>query len=270
MNITLGPLVFNAVHLLFALSFLVALAIGHWHGRRKGVNAAGVLADMLLVCLVVARLAFVAAWFDQYAREPLSILDIRDQGFMMWPGLVGAALYGAWRVTRKRALAEPLAASVIAGSLAWFMSGASSVATMGEQQAVPAVALTAMDGSAATLAQVAARKPLVVNLWATWCPPCRHEMPVLAQAQRDHPEVAFVFVNQGEAAGTVAAYLGRAGLQLDHSLLDQPKALGQSVGSLALPTTFFYDERGRLADTHIGMLSAATLRAKLAAIEGKN
>lgn len=93
-------------------------------------------------------------------------------------------------------------------------------------------------------------------------------MPVLAQAQAANPGVAFVFVNQGEKAETVAAYLNGARLKLDNSLLDRPKALGQAVGSLALPTTFFYDARGRLVATHIGALSAATLQAKLDAIAG--
>jgi thiol-disulfide isomerase/thioredoxin len=44
----------------------------------------------------------------------------------------------------------------------------------------------------------------VINIWATWCPPCRREMPVLQQAQHDYPHVTFLFVNQGETRKTSA------------------------------------------------------------------
>src|SRR3546814_14561413 len=63
-------------------------------------------------------------------------------------------------------------------------------------------------------------RPMVLNLWATWCPPCRREMPVLEQAQGRYPGVVFVLVNQGEDRGTIHRYLDRAGLDLDHVLLD--------------------------------------------------
>ena len=47
-------------------------------------------------------------------------------------------------------------------------------------------------------------KPFVINLWASWCPPCRREMPALIAAAKAHPEVRFVFANQGEDADTIA------------------------------------------------------------------
>lgn len=100
---------------------------------------------------------------------------------------------------------------------------------------------------------------MVVNLWATWCPPCRREMPMLAAAQQEYDEVTFVFVNQGEGRGEIKGYLDQNGLALDNVLLDTRGALGQTVGSMALPTTLFYDANGRLADTHLGELSRATL-----------
>ena len=62
--------------------------------------------------------------------------------------------------------------------------------------------------------------PLVINLWATWCPPCRREMPVLENAQRMRPDVTFLFVNQAESMQSVSTYLATQGLNLDNVLFD--------------------------------------------------
>jgi len=77
----------------------------------------------------------------------------------------------------------------------------------------------------------------VVNLWASWCPPCRHEMPVLQQAQAANTDVNFVFVNQGETPGTIRSYMDRRALTLRNVLVDAQL----QVGSLCLDTV------GRLA-----------------------
>jgi thiol-disulfide isomerase/thioredoxin len=101
--------------------------------------------------------------------------------------------------------------------------------------------------------------PLVINLWATWCPPCRREMPVLERAQRQRPDVTFLFVNQAESMQSVSTYLATQGLTLDNVLFDASGRLGQAVGSMALPTTLFYQADGRLINSHLGELSQASL-----------
>ncbi|WP_459655422.1 TlpA family protein disulfide reductase, partial [Achromobacter xylosoxidans] len=63
-------------------------------------------------------------------------------------------------------------------------------------------------------------KPTVVNLWASWCPPCRREMPAFEQAQAANPDIHFVFLNQGEAASTVRQYLDEHAPSLANALLD--------------------------------------------------
>jgi thiol-disulfide isomerase/thioredoxin len=118
-------------------------------------------------------------------------------------------------------------------------------------------------GRPTTLAQAAGGRPAVVNLWASWCGPCRAEMPVLAAAQQRTPDVAILFANQGERADTVQAYLARERLAMRDVLLDERSALGPTVGSRGLPTTLFYDAQGRLVDAHVGVLSAASLHARL-------
>ena len=126
--------------------------------------------------------------------------------------------------------------------------------------------VTLLNGETTTLAALADGRPLVVNLWATWCPPCRREMPVLAAAQRREPGIGFVFANQAESRAVVERYLNASELTLTHVALDRYAELGRVAGSDVLPATLFYDADGRLIETHLGELSAATLAAKLAVV----
>src|SRR3546814_20650866 len=70
--------------------------------------------------------------------------------------------------------------------------------------------------------------PVVLNLWATWCPPCRREMPILEQAQTAFPEVAFVLINQGEIAQQAMTYLESEALSLTDVLLDPSSEIGRA------------------------------------------
>jgi thiol-disulfide isomerase/thioredoxin len=121
-------------------------------------------------------------------------------------------------------------------------------------------------GQPVRLHEIAARRPVVVNLWATWCGPCRREMPVLAAAQNRYPGVVFVFANQGESAETVRRYLDTERLGLSRVLLDPSSSLGPALGSGGLPTTVFFDRQGRRVDAHMGALNAAALAGKLGAV----
>ncbi|MGH8856429.1 MAG: redoxin family protein [Polaromonas sp.] len=218
---------------------------------------------MMIVALLVARIAFVTIWFDTYRSTPWSILDIRDGGFTPWAGIGAAFMVAIWRGWRRPALRKPLILGLAAGALAWgAMSGALRMMEK-EKPVLPTVPLTTLVGEPADLAGLAAGKPMVVNLWASWCPPCRREMPVLAAAQQQETGVRFVFANQGEDGATAQHYLSASRLDLANVLLDPGTALGKAVGSRALPTTLFYDINGRLVDTHLGELSAASLASKL-------
>jgi thiol-disulfide isomerase/thioredoxin len=127
---------------------------------------------------------------------------------------------------------------------------------------LPVAEVQAFEGGTQSLAAFKG-KATVVNLWATWCPPCQHELPVFQKAQGDHPDVQFVFLNQGESSGKVAGFLAARGLGLRNVLLDPKGLTGAKFGSSALPTTLFFDPQGKLVDLHIGELSHATLTQQL-------
>jgi len=130
---------------------------------------------------------------------------------------------------------------------------------------LPPLTLSSLEGRSVSLTDFAG-KPTVVNLWATWCPPCRREMPALQRTQAANPDVNIVFVNQGEEAATIAAFLGRHGLALRNVLVDPQSSTGAALGHSALPTTLFFDAHGRLAGTRIGEMSQATLTQRLASL----
>ena len=272
LSVSLGPLGLSVDRLLIAVAFLLSLAVGWLVARRRGLSGSagvgGALTDMFLAGFVAARVVFVLQWFDVYRAQPWSMLDIRDGGFNFWAGLAVALLVGVWRLLRRPTLRVPLASGVLAGLLLW--GGVSGALQLLSQQApgVPATQLQTLSGAPVLLADLGAGRPLVVNLWATWCAPCVREMPVLEDAQATHRGVAFVFVNQGAPAARVQGFLEAQGLSLDNVLLDPSGALANDVGSRAMPTTLFYDAQGRLRDTYLGALSEASLAARLSRLGG--
>jgi thiol-disulfide isomerase/thioredoxin len=152
---------------------------------------------------------------------------------------------------------------LLAGALVWGAMFGALRMTEEEKPTLPTVQLTTLAGASVDLARLAAGRPMVVNLWASWCPPCRREMPVLAAGQQQEAGVVFVFANPGEDGAPALRYLSTSQLAQANVLLDPGTALGKAVGSTALPTTLFYDASGRLVNTHLGELSAASLASKL-------
>ena len=138
-----------------------------------------------------------------------------------------------------------------------------ALAGAGSGVTLPALQMQSLDGRPVSLASYAGR-PTVVNLWASWCGPCRREMPLLQQAQQAAPEIEFVFLNQGETPTVINDFLSQQRIVLRNVLVDDRLQAGSAFGQRALPTTLFFDARGRLVSTRIGELSAATLEQRLA------
>jgi len=126
----------------------------------------------------------------------------------------------------------------------------------------PRVEVRRLDDSPVRLTTLTG-KPLVVNLWATWCPPCRREMPVLQRAPQRRPDIDFAFVNQVEDAAIVSRFLSQEGLQLANVFTDRAGEIGRRVDSFAMPTTLFLDRHGPLSLRHVGELDTASLEARL-------
>lgn len=251
-----------------ALALLAGGLAGRWVGRRvtPPVKGAGsVLLDMALAGAAAARLAFVAQWWASYREDPWSILRLGDGGYTWWAAVPAALAVGAWAWRRKPALRQPLLVAASVAALAFtLMMGARHVLTA-PGAPLPGVELRTVDGTAVPL-QSFRGKPVVLNLWATWCGPCRREMPALVKAQARHPGVHVVLANQGESADEVRGFLQQSGLQAGNVLLDGSSTLSMLLTARALPTTAFYDAQGRQVRVHVGELTSAAIDEQLQAM----
>lgn len=257
MMLTFGPFLFDAARIaLFAgLVPAVALALIMTRWNKSALSA---LLFALLAALLAARLAYVALHGGYYLTAPLEALKLYKGGFLTWAGVAAflACLLVLQRRSPSRAL--PLLLPGLAGLTV--AGGVLLLLTREEpERQLPALALQTLDGRPAALGDFAGR-PLVVNLWASWCPPCRQEMPVLQAAQDAHPEVAFVYLNQGEPVPTIAEYLEDSGLQLAEIWRDPHSSASKRLPARALPTTLFVDEQGRIRDAYTGELTPPRLR----------
>ena len=255
---------FGLLALLSAL--LAGLAAGKLAGRARRVDAEPMLWAVALAGLVTARLAFVYLYRDKYLGASWSMIDIRDGGFFSPAGLLAIAAATAWLAWRNKDKRAPLLYAVGAGVVVWLASMLLPIAMPAQRMQAPQITLADMRGRSIELKSFAG-KPLVINLWASWCPPCRREMPVLGAAQLQHPEINFVFANQGETPETVRNYFTGQVFSLDNVLLDSGRQLGAILGSGALPTTLFFDAQGVLVEQRMGELSAATLTQRLESLQ---
>ncbi len=296
LTLNLGPLALPLAPLLLLL-FLFGTA---WAVRRHAQAPDREAAETAVwwsvaVGLLVARLAHVVSHRDSYAGAPLDLIDIRDGGFL-WPaGVLSGSVVMVWRVRRTvQASGRAVLATACVGMLLWL--GVSSAVPWlspapGQQLAAVAVRLQKLETAvvpgaqpspsapsassasspaasqmappALTLEEISQRaggKPVVLNLWATWCGPCRAEMPLLARAQKAHPQVLFIFANQGEGEAAIRGYLQRERLDLKEVWRDPASALGPAVGSSGLPTTVYFDSTGQRLGAHVGVLSEGALQ----------
>jgi thiol-disulfide isomerase/thioredoxin len=259
LSVGVGPVSLSIGHLLLIFAFVVALCVGALTGRKEKTPVTGTLADIFLVAMVSARIGFVVRYFGEYRGDWLGMIDIRDGGFDMVTGLVAGLAFTAYLMWKRAAMRRALGSAVAAGLITWGSTSGIIALINQQNQGLPEVAVTDLNQQPVNLTALAGDQPTVVNLWATWCPPCIREMPVLEEAQKRYPEINFVFANQGEHPETIRRFLREQGLHLENVLSDRQGGFGRATGSQGLPTTLFYNAQGQLVDSHMGELSRASL-----------
>jgi thiol-disulfide isomerase/thioredoxin len=196
---------------------------------------------------------------SDYGAAPWTVLAFWQGGFAPWWGVAIGAVGTAIEAWRHPAVMRGAPAIAIGALAAWWLpAGLLTPGPAASGVVMPTMTLTTLAGEPVALAGTGT--PTVVNVWATWCPPCRRELPLLVSAAGSSPDVRILLVNQGEGAEAVQRYLDAVGLAADGVLLDGRGALASALRVAGLPTTFAFDAGGRLVDLHVGELSAAALR----------
>lgn len=148
--------------------------------------AGSLIVDAVFWGLVVARLAYIALWWEEYSATPMSMIAIGDRGFTWWAGVLVAVVYIWWRTRLAQTLRAPVLGGVMVGVVAWIVAGGVFDLMQRSPPPLPDLQLATLDERPISLSAYAGR-PVVLNLWASWCPPCRREMPVFEQAQTEFP-----------------------------------------------------------------------------------
>lgn len=175
---------------------------------------------------------------------------MNKRGLIITATLVVAALAGMWLQQQSRQVPDgiPTATEVISAQMT---AGQASAAL------VPAFELADINGERHALADWDGR-PRIVNFWATWCAPCRREIPLLKQLQDDHGDIELQVI--GVAVDDVEPVIQYAA----DTQFNYPVLVGQEdamlaaeafgIEFLALPFTFVVAADGELLATHIGEL----------------
>lgn len=276
----IGPVVLSAPRLFAAIALAVLLGAAEVVARRRqplsqpqsakqvaghGAKQSLEYADggwawtAALVVVAAARLGYVLENLRLFLAAPLSIVQFWQGGFSPWWGVGAGALFLTWAVRTKRVALNAVLLPAVLAFGTWLLVPAILSPAPSEVRQLPNTALAQLEGGELNLASLRGA-PVVVNLWATWCPPCRRELPMLAAAASSNPNVRFVFAAQAESRATVEAYLAeRAELELTGIVLDAAGHLANEFGTVGLPTTLFFDASGEHVQTHPGELSAVML-----------
>ncbi len=171
-------------------------------------------------------------------------------------------------------LAVALPVAALLGLLAWASArqggapaGAGINRKFGEVRIQPGPArdlsLTLLDGGAVTLAELQG-KVVMVDFWASWCPPCREEAPTLAEVYREYAgqPVEFVGVDIWDRREDALAFVERYGVTYP-SGVDVKGAIAIDYGVKGIPEKFFIDRDGVVRRKFGGPMTAENLRAVL-------
>lgn len=122
-------------------------------------------------------------------------------------------------------------------------------------ESAPDFELETLDGEVIRLSELKGEK-VMLNFWASWCPPCREEMPEMQEFHDKYKdEINVIAINYNEKDEKVAEFLEEYGYTFP-SPLDRDGAIGKAYGVLTLPTTYFIGTDGKIQEPrHVGPMT---------------
>ena len=131
----------------------------------------------------------------------------------------------------------------------------------------PDFTLDRVDGKGQiTLSSFRGVKPVWVNVWATWCPPCRQEMPEMQQVWQQYKDkIEILGVDFKEESNTVKDYINQGGYSWPF-VIDHDMVMSQQYNASAIPTHVFVDRNGIVQFVAKGGLSRASMNEAVAKV----
>ncbi len=279
---TIGPFLFPTRTVSVLLSLFLAIWVSGRIARYTGLELGwtrGVAETSAWLGLIGARLGFVIANWSAFQDVPWTALYFWQPGYLSYTGILLGGAYAVWRLNQRHLGERMVYLRALSGGFATgalFLGGvlvsmgllvSPDILRIGDK--VPDFTLQTVNGEKVSFSSLEGRG-VVINFWATWCPPCRREMPLLDAVQKEYGPrgLSIVGIDLDEPAAAVRKYVESIGVTfpiwvdapLSQSGFDRTRELYSSFGGVGLPTTFFIYPNGTIQSVHIGELNRATLQ----------
>jgi thiol-disulfide isomerase/thioredoxin len=280
----LGPFLIPTRPLLLLLCLVFAIWLAGRLARRFGLNIDQVkrtTEHAAWLGVVGARLVFVVVNFSAYRFTPWTILYFWQPGYMYLGGLLFGGACMLWQSSiyqsneRKTFLAVITASYLLATII--FLSTIASLELLrpsgvpGKGDLAPDMQFLKLDGDTVGLSDLKGRG-IVLNFWATWCPPCRREMPMLDEFHKNYSDdgLSVIGLAVNEPAAQVRQVFDSMGLSYpvwvdapgSLSGVNHSQAVFNRYGGVGLPMTIFIDRKGIIREVYVGELSRGYLQSQ--------
>lgn len=163
-----------------------------------------------------------------------------------------------------RPMVTPSSAATPQPALQGGLSASSRMPKVGEQ--IPDFELPTLDKSSTVRLSALRGSPVVINFWATWCGPCKQEMPLLVEQYNWNKgkglRVLAIDTLANDNVDDMKAFATKYNMNFD-VLVDEKDAIAGGWNVMGLPTTFFIKPDGTVAQVHVGQLTADQLKENL-------
>ena len=280
----LGPLLIPTRPLLLLLCLVIAIWSASRLGEKFGLDKARLkrAAEYTAwVGIFGARLGFVAVNWSAYRPAPWTILYLWQPGYLYLGGLIFGSACVLWQgliylPAKQKTFVTVLAASyLLAGTLFFAAIGSLELLRKpdvpGSGNLAPDIRFQDLSGTPVRLSDLAGRG-IVLNFWATWCPPCRREMPMLDEFHANYHSQGLSVIGLAidEPSGQVQRFIESIGVSypiwVDASRsepgFDRSQEVFTRYGGVGLPMTVFIDRAGIIRRIYVGELSRGFLQSQ--------
>jgi cytochrome c biogenesis protein CcmG, thiol:disulfide interchange protein DsbE len=247
-GLKLGALVFEWARLSFFLGVFAFMLLIE---QSRVPKLQKILLPVLLGYLIAGRLGYALEHINSITLE---LLDPRKGALSWYWGLFGTLIVVFWK-SRESFLplaSRGLLAGLISLTPLLFKPAVNNLSLISENASFQRLKT---DGTLENVKWSELKRPMLLNVWATWCGPCRSEMPLLASVAKNGAQI--VFVNANEHSSAIQNYFQTEHLEVS-SLLDAG-SLQRALQVIGLPTTVLIGKNSQILERKFGALDAATL-----------